>query len=174
MDLSLVKNTDGGKWHRAWATKPDGTSASVKIFVPHDLDHFVIEASLGIAHGFWGLFASGGWRRQSQLSTARDPRRAAAGQLEVDDPVMREHGGDANVAETVVNAIGNMFGDGSNTIEAVIDRLRQYEDPRVDAIAEQLNDTRLSAIYDERARLLSDWQALEPGGVLRLTWPLSN
>ena len=65
VDVALVKNTDGSKWHRAGVTHADGTSASVRIFVPHDLDHFVIESSLGITHGFWGIFAAGGWRRQS-------------------------------------------------------------------------------------------------------------
>jgi hypothetical protein len=174
VEVALVKNKDGSKWHRAWVVHRDGTSASVRIFVPHDLDHFVIESSLGIVHGFWGIFTSGGWRRQSQLAMARDHRRAAAVPTELDDPVLREHASDADLAEAVVYAIGNMFGDGPDTLSGVTDRLRRYDDPRLHALAQRLDEACLTAIYDERARLLNEWQTLERGGTLRLTWSLAG
>jgi hypothetical protein len=174
VDVALVKNTDGSTWHRAWVTHADGTSASVKIFVPHDLDHFVIESSLGITHGFWGIFAAGGWRRQSELASARDPRRASASSGGPDDPLVREHAPDVNFAEAVVYAIGNMFGDGPDTLEGVRDRLRRMDDPRLHALADQLDEERLQVIYEARAQAVRRWQHLEPGGTLRLTWAPST
>jgi hypothetical protein len=61
--------------------------------VPHDLATFVIEAELGIIHGFWGCVAAGATFK-SMRRRHTEPGRA----------VIRRHVADLDAAEAQVNA----------------------------------------------------------------------
>jgi hypothetical protein len=62
--------------------------------VPHDLAHFVVEATLGLPCGFWGLVANG-----ATFKSVVGRRRTQPGL-----DLIRAHRGALNAAEHLVNA----------------------------------------------------------------------
>lgn len=62
MTVRFVKLSD--RRHRVEVRRDDGSGDSVELdsraFLRHDLAHYAVEASLGLATGVWGSIASGG------------------------------------------------------------------------------------------------------------------
>ena len=69
---------------------PGPTMASGRT-LPHDLSTFVVEAELGLAHGFWGCVASGATFRSLRRRRTKEGR-----------DVIRAHVADLDAAETLV------------------------------------------------------------------------
>src|SRR5215468_5096352 len=89
---------DNGRLCAWWAEPPkrrrfQGTTMAAGPSLPHDLAQFVVEATLAIRHGFWGLLANGATFRSVGL------RRTKPGQQ-----LIAEHRAALEAAEHVVNA----------------------------------------------------------------------
>lgn len=80
--------------------------------VPHDLATFVIEAELGLAHGFWGCVAEGA--TFATLGRRRTPQGRA---------VIERHRAELEQAETQVNDLFFAWRRGEPTpVDAALDR----------------------------------------------------
>lgn len=90
--------------------------------LPHDLHTFVIEAALGIEHGFWGCVAAGATFRT--LGRRRTPQGRA---------VIARHLGELDAAEARVNEIYGAWRAGRPTpvndqLDAMLERWRALGD----------------------------------------------
>src|SRR3712207_3638509 len=97
MQVTFQK-VDGGRLCRWDAVRrkrtrvPGPTMASGRT-LPHDLSTFVVEAELGVAHGFWGCVADGATFRSLRRRPTREGR-----------DVIRAHVADLDAAELLVGA----------------------------------------------------------------------
>jgi len=84
----------------AWVATPpkrkrfQGTTMASGRDLPHDLAQFVVEATLGLQHGFWGLLANG-----ATFKSVVGRRRTQPGQQ-----LIRVHREALNATEHLVNA----------------------------------------------------------------------
>ena len=84
----------------AWAAAPpkrkrfQGTTMASGRDLPHDLAQFVVETTLGLQHGFWGLLANG-----ATFKSVVGRRRTQPGQQ-----LIRVHREALNATEHLVNA----------------------------------------------------------------------
>src|SRR6185295_9258881 len=84
----------------AWFAKPpkrrrfQGTTMASGGDVPHDLAQFVVEATLAIQHGFWGLLAKG-----ATFKSVPGRRRTQPGRH-----IVRAHREELDAVEQLVNA----------------------------------------------------------------------
>lgn len=90
--------------------------------LPHDLHTFVIEAALGIEHGFWGCVAAGATFRT--LGRKRTPQGRA---------VILRHVADLDAAEARVNEVYGAWRAGRPTsvagdLDAMLQRWRALAD----------------------------------------------
>ena len=97
MEVTFAKVDDGRlcRWdavRRSRTRVPGPTMASGRT-LPHDLSTFVVEAELGLRHGFWGCVADGATFRSL-------PRR----RTEQGRTVIREHVAELDAAEALVGA----------------------------------------------------------------------
>ncbi|MGH9023913.1 MAG: hypothetical protein ACRDV9_12570 [Acidimicrobiia bacterium] len=114
--------------------------------LPRDPVHFVVEAELGLEFGFWGLLAAGAKLPAVQAFNARGPRRIPP----QSDPLVRAHVDEPITAEGLVAAFSGLSGT----------------EPEPD-----LDPDRAHRIRARIAELNVRWQAVAPGGILRLRWP---
>jgi hypothetical protein len=77
---------------------------SARTDLPHDLAHFVVEAGLGLEHGFWNLVANGATFR----SLGRRPTRPGR-------QLIAAYRAELNEAEAIVNAHVGAWRDGRPT-----------------------------------------------------------
>lgn len=103
---------------RAKRTRVPGTHMGGHVpegHLPHDLGQFVIEAGLGLRHGFWGLVADGA----TFASMGR--RRTAEGRA-----VIAAHRDELNEAEARVNAeVQILEAGGASPVRAEFDGSRR-------------------------------------------------
>jgi hypothetical protein len=98
MQVAFYK-VDGGRLC-AWFAKPpkrrrfQGTTMASGRDVPHDLAQFVVEATLAIQHGFWGLLAKG-----ATFKSVPGRRRTQPGR-----EIVRAHREELDAVEQLVNA----------------------------------------------------------------------
>ncbi len=187
-DIVLVKGATAAD-DRTWMALADGSTRRVAVHAVHDLPHLVVESLFGLDDGLWAVLAGGGFAAANRSVTARDARRRA--RLVTDaalDDLAAEHWVGHLVAKAATNAVMNRGGDGPDTPDGVRDRLRasargsQASRPRGDSAALQRRLRELASSLDDETidlaivgvrRLSITWTHLEPGGTLRLRWPLS-
>ena len=98
MQVSFYK-LDNGRLC-AWEAAPpkrrrfQGTTMASGRDLPHDLAQFVVEVTLGLQHGFWGLLANG-----ATFKSVPGRRRTQPGRQ-----LVRAHHEELNAAENIVNA----------------------------------------------------------------------
>ncbi len=98
MQVSFYK-VDGGRLC-GWRAEPpkrrrfQGTTMASGRDLPHDLAQFVVEAALGLRHGFWGLLAKGATFKSVPGRRGTRPGRR----------LIREHAKELNAAERAANA----------------------------------------------------------------------
>lgn len=81
--------------------------------LPHDLAQFVVEAGLGLRHGFWGLVAAGA------TFQSLDKRRTREGRA-----LIKAHRDELNTAEALVNAeVRVLEGGGRSVVREEFDRI---------------------------------------------------
>jgi hypothetical protein len=126
----------------AWMAAPlkrkrfQGTTMASGRDLPHDLAQFVVETTLGLQHGFWGLLASG-----ATFKSVPGRRRTQPGQQ-----LIRTHSEALNATERLVNAHVAAWRTGASTpvgpaLDAMLVRWRALpvgEELRVDWIAQRL------------------------------------
>jgi len=64
----LVVELDGGGYNKVGGPARE---------IPHDLAHFVVEDSLGLEAGLWGVIAAGGWFEHTKVIAGRRPPHSA-------------------------------------------------------------------------------------------------
>jgi len=92
------RKVDGGRlcrWDavRAKRARVAGPTMAAGRHLPHDLSTFVVEAELGLAHGFWGCVAEGATFRSLPRRRTDEGRK-----------VIRDHVADLDAAEALVGA----------------------------------------------------------------------
>lgn len=126
----------------AWMASPSkrkrfqGTTMASGRDLPHDLAQFVVEATLSLQHGFWGLLASG-----ATFKSVPGRRRTQPGQQ-----LIQAHGAALNATEHLVNAHVAKWRAGASTpigpaLDAMLVRWRALpvgEELRVDWRAPRL------------------------------------
>ena len=113
-----------------------GTTMASGRDLPHDLAQFVVEATLSLQHGFWGLLASG-----ATFKSIPGRRRTRPGQQ-----LIQAHGAALNATEHLVNAHVARWRVGASTpigpaLDAMLVRWRALpvgEELRVDWLAPRL------------------------------------
>ncbi len=132
---------DNGRLCAWMATPPkrkrfQGTTMASGRDLPHDLAQFVVEATLGLQHGFWGLLANG-----ATFKSVPGCRRTQPGQQ-----LIRAHSEALNATEHLVNAHVATWRKGASTpvgsgLDAMLARwraLRVGEELRVDWLTQRL------------------------------------
>ena len=108
MQVTFSKSDDGRvcAWHalRPPRTRVPGTAMAAGGDLPHDLSTFVIESTLGLAHGFWGCVAEGATFRT--LGRRRTPQGRA---------VIQRHLSELDAAERRVNEVYSAWRRGEPT-----------------------------------------------------------
>lgn len=153
-------------WGHALIERDDGVvyrmhAGPITAEIPHDLVHFTVEESLGIADGIWGAIAGGiVFRSMSHVSGRRPPHVT-----ERSDELKRAYRDRLHRAELLgglVEAVANTpTGDRAETARTTL-RAIGPDAPDLNAIAGAVADLRLA---QER------WRALPIGTRLVLDWP---
>jgi len=126
----------------AWMAAPpkrkrfQGTTMASGRDLPHDLAQFVVESTLGLQHGFWGLLAGGATFKSVPGRRCTQPGRE----------VIRTHSEALNAAEQLVNAHVATWRKGRSTplgpaLDAMLVRWRTLpvgEELRVDWLTPRL------------------------------------
>jgi hypothetical protein len=123
MEVVFYKEDDGRLC--GWRAAPpkrrrfQGTTMASGRDLPHDLAQFVVEATLGLEHGFWGLLAKG-----ATFKSVPGRRRTQPGQ-----ELIRAHREELDGVERLVNAHVTAWRTGALTpaapaLEAMLARWR--------------------------------------------------
>ncbi len=159
MRIQITKRTDGGAVLKC--VRADGTETWQKqqghqaaFFPLHDLTHFAVETELGIRSAFYGLIASG-W------SIDETGARGVAARLPPE----------AIFVESVVGTLDTERASGSRwTADEFNDSTARFAANGGRPAPRKLGDDELARIRQRRADLFARWTALEPGGMLELTF----
>ncbi len=142
-------------------TRPDGSSTWSKVsdyFPTHDLAHYVVETTLGITNGFYGLIVQG-W------DITAFSRKGAAKQLPPD----------ANLVEALVGRLQADLMPGSDlTAESYNDEVAAVLEGIGNPLRRPVTDQELDAMRKGIRELLARWAAVEPGGALELEWEVQG
>ena len=130
------------------------------VFPPHDLTHFAVETTLGMAHGFYGLLADG-WELTDFAQPW--PRGTPPDEALVVELIVgffdsdRRHGNTWSAEE---------FAEHAATYVAAREATHHtvFPRPRV------LTQAEIDAIRASRDALLAQWHAVPPGGELVLRY----
>ena len=142
-------------------TRADGSTtwqkqqgAQANFFPRHDLTHYAVESVLGQRRGFYGLVASG-W----DLGDFGTPW--PRGRLPKD----------ANLSEIIVGFFDRERASGQmGTAEELNEHLAAFCDENNLPQSERFTENDLSRVRQKRGELFARWEAVEPGGVLELTF----
>jgi hypothetical protein len=142
-------------------TRADGTTTwqrqegdQARFFPRHDLTHYAVETVLGLGKGFYGLVASG-WDLSdfgSPWPRGRIPAQANMSELIVAFFDLERRTGERSTAEELNNRLAELCA--------------QKGFPKPPAISE--GD--LARVRRKRAEVFEQWDAIEPGGALELTF----
>jgi hypothetical protein len=159
LKLRLKKKNDGEPvvtFVRADGSSTSGRLGSGGFGAVHDLTHYVVERSLALRSGFFGLLAQG-W----QMGDFNAPGAAAR----VPD--------EAIVAECVVGQLANVVLGDQPLDPAEFNWLvaGAVAAVRPGATVPVLSSETLSRVHRQLLRLLDEWRALPPGRVLELEFP---
>jgi hypothetical protein len=145
--VTIVK--EAGRSHRAVAVRDVGDTVQFAVAdygdrLPHDLVHYLVESTLGLDWGFWGLMAAGADLDAVARHSARH-RRELPHRL---DPLVDEHAdellrAEALVAEAYPLSDAEPGGPGT-PMPGLRERIEEWN---------------------------ATWQGLAPGGRLRFEWP---
>jgi hypothetical protein len=147
VQVTILK--EAGRSHRAVAVRDDGVAVRFAVAdygdrLPHDLVHYLVESTLGLEWGFWGLVAAG-----AELdAVARHGARHRRDLPHRPDPLVDEHAdelrrAEARVAEAYPQSDGEPGGPGT-PVPGLRERIEEWN---------------------------ATWQGLAPGERLRFEWP---
>lgn len=147
----------------------------VAVHVVHDLPHLAVESAFGIADGLWGELAAGRHAESDRAAAARDTRRQKQGRIvsgaAAGVPAAQWLTDGHRRAKCVTNWVTNHWGDGPDTPQGVRDRAARGQDPAAAELLEGVGDDAIARAIADVHYLLHCWAEVQPGGMLRLTWP---
>jgi hypothetical protein len=176
MEITLVKAAGPDDRDRAWLTVGD-VARRGPVHVIHDLPHLVVESLLGITDGLWGELAAGSHAAAGDAASARDPKRQKQGRI-VSGAAAGARTGEwltpgHRRAKTITNCVTNRWGDGPDTPAGVRDRAARANDPSLQDLLARVDDETIAMAIRGVRELEQRWTAVQPGGTLRLSWPLA-
>ena len=157
---------------------PDGTAATTPIWggperLPHDLDHYIVEAVFRPPYGFWDLV-----ERQAPFSSLTLVKgRWPKGKAEWFERVLRKHGVEMLKAEAT--GLGRLFAAATDEdVERLTPELRRnlrraYALSAVNAFGHATCEQFRSA-RELHARLHRAWSGVPMGGALEVSYPPSG
>ncbi|WP_369025893.1 hypothetical protein [Qipengyuania sp. RANM35] len=132
--------------------------------VPHDAFHFFVEHELGMAHGFWGLVASG-MDPEAVGAMAAEAGHASAKRAQMP----HDHIVELLQAERLVECFEAESWAGASDDEGIMAMAEPgwaaSHVPPVDGVR-----AKLGSIRDGIAGFAANWHALPPKGSLTLEW----
>lgn len=154
-------------------TRDDGVTLSVPGYgfmhaMPHDLGHYVVEATLPLRHGFWDCVAEGAvFRGMAVLSGRRKPHADERSRA-----LMKNHADRLNEAETLVGAFEHIVDNDLDRKPGDAERLirKHVAGFRNGLVLPDRNG--LLAISAAWRDMLARWGALPIGQALELPWCL--
>jgi hypothetical protein len=129
--------------------------------LPHDIAHVIVEDELGLERGLWGVLAAGGLFPNLTIRAGRQKPHAARRGREVVAASVEQ----LNQAEMLVRVVCDAAG-----ARRVDLRGRTGERWWSEAVTE----ASVARALDRLGVAADDWSRLEPGGVLRFSWPRSR
>ena len=155
--IRIKKGTDGRT--ALSCERADGTTtwqrqqgAQASFFPRHDLTHYAVETVLGHTNGFYGLVAAGWDLSDFGTPWPRGPLPKAA-----------------NLSEIIVGFFDRERASGlMGSAQEINDELAQFAEENGLPVPEQLTEGDLSRVRKRRSELFSEWEAVEPGGVIEL------
>ena len=170
MQITITKGErdDGVDVRRA-----DGSSASARFPrkgpVPHDATHYVVESSLGIRDGFWGMVASG--RHPDEIAElAKAAGHASAKRASVPQPSIVAILQAERAVECFEADLWNgAEGEGETLREVFAAGCAQSFVPPI-----SISDEAISSIRAELVELRRRWAAMAPGDSLALEWAIGR
>ncbi len=160
LSIRIKKKNDGSA--ALSCTRSDGSTTwqrqdgQLGLFFPlHDLTHYAVETALGIKRGFYGLLAEG-W----DITRFADPG------------ISKQLPEEAGLAEVLVGFFDVERATGTRaTAEDFNWKIRTYYDEHGTPTPTFLmTDEKLDRIRALRADLFARWHAVQPGGVLELSF----
>ncbi len=124
-------------------------------FVRHDLTHFAVETTLGVGQAFYGLLGQG-WDIGS--FEEREPG----------SPKVRELPAEALKVEAIVGTLDLDWASGELPVHETISLINAKLN------SEEIQAAEIEAIRRLRAKLWTDWLALNPGEAIDLEFPQPN
>ena len=165
MHIRLTKRGDGGVVLRC--ERADGScvwqrqgASHARFFAAHDLTHYAIETTLGLAHGFFGLLADGWTFDDFGQPGQRGPLPA-----------------EGLAAEFLAGCFDQERATGDEWAAAQLNELGRshLRDAGYDESAwPVLDEGRLARVRQARDELFARWGALAPDEHLDLEWPASD
>ena len=130
--------------------------------VPHDIAHLIVEDAFGLHGGLWGTLAAGGSVQNATHAAGRKPSHAERRARAITDRA----GESLRQAEILVRAVADAsLAGGTRDMHAFHAGVgARWWAP---SITPDALDTACAELREAARR----WDALEPGSVLRLTWP---
>ena len=166
MDISIRKSFD--RKHPCTCVRADRRVVRFDMWedgsgLPHDLVHYGVEAGLGMRFGFWGLIDAG-----APFERIRPMDGSPLGGV----PLIDEHRDELLEAEKIVGAVWDKYGD-ARTRDAARANLARFREATTgqSMIPEWWSEDAADRIWDRIIQLRIDWEAVDLGDLLRLTWP---
>ncbi|MEJ6008483.1 hypothetical protein [Novosphingobium aquae] len=160
-----VTITDSGTANRVAYERSDGSRGGFtfprKGPFPHDAVHFALEQALGMAHGFWGLIASGMEPDEVQ-AMAKAGGHASANRAGVPDEAIVE----LLQAERVVECLEAEIWAGPSDA-ATFREVARLTCENSHVASPEISDTALAVVRAHIAALQAQWQA----GRIAFDWP---
>lgn len=165
MDVTITK---GMADDQIVIVRADGSKAETRFPkkgpVPHDAVHFIVEETLGLTHGFWGMIASGISPDEVQ-ELAKAAGHASAKRADVPDAsiVMLLQ------AERIVESVEAALWSGGTDVDGTR-HLAESGCAASYVPVPDLDDGRVAAMLARARALLADWGPAPVGHQLQFRW----
>ena len=172
MEITFTRS--GERHCQTVAVRDDGVRVQVPSFdssawLPHDMGHYVVERGLGLEHGFWGRVAEGAIFSGMTVLEGRQPPHAATKSHSIIKG-LGQYGTEAEVLVGMVMEIARQKLD--NNLQVAQTLLRKAWQPGQSA-RPPLQAEEVRQVCCELRVMQQEWQALEPGESLTVSWPRS-
>jgi hypothetical protein len=161
MRIILTKTNDAV--HDLEVVRDDGTSSRAlklesKVFLIHDLSHYVVEGCAGLDGGVWGALAAGkSW----------DDLNDRTGQK------VKDYGPTMATIEGVVGPLSNALRGRTDPAKALDGIARMFE-AHGGKPPEWLTPEFVTEATDRLRRIVGQWNSLPYRGAMELRWPMTR
>jgi hypothetical protein len=173
MHATFPKTRDGRNTAEyAWSDGRVATSPSDGRLgrLPHDLEHYILEAQVDVPYGFWALAGRQAPFKSLALARGRWPKK----KVDWFERVKRKHGGAMVQAEAIGGFIGRLARGEADihrdwpAIRRSLTRAYSYESSSPLAALTQEDLMGLVPFHIEMHRV---WKTVPVGGAIRVSWP---